>query len=114
MQTTPELQASAAIDWTVLRTGDNVTLNAHVDYAFADKVRGTGRIAINQFVWPVERHQGNARLTLDGIKIGPTTARISAYVNNFTNEIYPIYSAPSGNYIQNQPRQFGAELGVHF
>lgn len=114
VQNTPELQASAAIDWTVLRTGDNVTLNAHVDYAFADKVRGTGRIAINQFVWPVERHQGNARLTLDGIKIGPTTARISAYVNNFTNEIYPIYSAPSGNYIQNQPRQFGAELGVRF
>jgi hypothetical protein len=114
VQNTPELQASTSIDWTMLRTDDNITLNAHVDYAFADSVRGTGRIALTQYVWPLERHQGNARLTLDGIKVGPTAVRISAYVNNFANEIYPIYSAPSGNYIQNQPRQFGAELGVRF
>lgn len=114
VQNTPELQASTSIDWTMLRTDDNITLNAHVDYAFADSVRGTGRIALTQYVWPLERHQGNARLTLDGIKMGPTDVRISAYVNNFADEIYPIYSAPSGNYIQNQPRQFGAELGVRF
>lgn len=114
VQNTPQFQASAAVDWTVFRTDDNITLNAHADYAFADNVRGTGRIAITQFVWPIERHQGNARLTLDGIKFGPTTVRIAAYVNNFANEIYPIYSAPSGNYIQNQPRQFGAEVGIRF
>lgn len=113
VQNTPELQASTSIDWTVLRVGD-VTLNAHADYAFADKVFGTGRVAVTQFVWPLERHQGNARLTLDGIKLGPTTTRLSVYANNVTNEIYPIYSAPSGNYIQNQPRQIGAELGVRF
>jgi len=114
VQNTPELQASAAIDWTILRVGNGATLGAHADYAFADKVNGTGRIGISQFVWPLERHQGNARLTVDGIKLGPTTARLSVYVNNITDEIYPIYAAPSGNYIQNQPRQVGAELGVRF
>ena len=114
VQNTPELQASAAVDWTILRLGNGVTFNAHADYAFANDVFGTGRVGISQFVWPLERHQGNARLTVDGIKLGPTTARLSVYANNVTNEIYPIYSAPSGNYIQNQPRQIGAELGVRF
>ncbi|WP_341505505.1 TonB-dependent receptor [Sphingomonas sp. 2378] len=113
VQNTPEFQASSAVDWTMLRSG-NLTLNAHADYAFASNVFGTGRIGITQFSWPLERHQGNARLTLDGIKLGPTTARLSIYANNITNEIYPIWSAPSANYIQNHPRQVGAELGVRF
>lgn len=114
VQNTPEFQVSAAVDWTILRLGNGVTFNAHADYAFAGDVLGTGRIGVNQFAWPLERHQGNTRLTVDGIKFGPTTARLSLYANNVSNEIYPVYSAPSGNYIQNQPRQIGAELGVRF
>ncbi|PSO11891.1 hypothetical protein C7E20_10615 [Sphingobium sp. AEW4] len=114
VQNTPRWTGSAQLDYSFPRFSFGGQLVAHIDYSFASDVIGQGRIAASAYVFPVEQHEGNARLTLQDIDVGGAKFKIAGFVNNFANEIYPAYSSASDNFIPNSPRTYGIEIGAAF
>lgn len=114
VQNTPKWTGTGAIDYRFPEFENGSFIAAHLDYAIASDTFGQARYSPTGFVWPLERHQGNARITLDEIPLGEHKAKLSFFVNNIANEIFPVFSAPSGYYFANAPRTVGIDLGFKF
>jgi len=114
VQNTPAWTASAQLDYNFPRFDFGGQLAFHIDYSMATDVIGQGRIAASAFVYPIEQHEGNLRLALNDVPVGPVKFNIAGFVHNFTNEIYPAYSASSDYFQPNTPRTYGIEIGASF
>lgn len=112
----PESTASLDLDWTVL-AGDWGQVDAHIDWSYTDDFvaytnkdqNTTGQLAAYDVV--------NARLTVDEIKLGNSTLRLSAWGRNVFDEEYRENIIPFGLWTTSywgQPATYGVDARLSF